>query len=348
MANEDDCQDYVTCIYCNKSMRAVNFYNANNEPFKNVGRIPYCKTCVGKLYEHYRDKYTIDGYDEPSRLAVEKVCSLTDMYYSDKIFDSALKSYNKKEDRSVPLIYSYCRNVKMAQYGSKTYDNTFDDRRVLKKSKEPVVSNVEDTVFIGNKKKDEVKDIVDVATRMFGYGFENDEYLYLYNEYCDWTSRHECNTKAQEEVFKNICLTKLQLLKATRSNSDTKDLALQLKNWMDAGKLQPKQNSTDTMSDAQSFGTLIDKWENTRPIPEIDPELADVDYLGRYVDVFFKEGLADSLGINIEHSKDYIQWMKELTVEKPEYNDDFDYSGASKEIHEAIFGASIEDAVDGG
>lgn len=347
MANENNNPDYVTCVYCNKSLRAIDFYIANNEPFKSTGKIPYCKKCIGSLYEYYRDKYTIEGYDEPSKIAVEKICMLTDIYYSDKIFDSALKSYNRKEERNVPFIYSYLRNVKMVQYSTKTYDDTLNDRRILEKSKEPVVSDVEDTVFIGKKKKSEIKEIVDVATNMFGYGFENDEYLYLYNEYCDWTSRHECNTKAQEEVFKNICLTKLQLLKATRSQQDTKDLAIQLKNWMDAGKLQPKQNSSDTMSDTQSFGTLIDKWENTRPIPEVDPELADVDYLGKYIDVFFKGGLADSLGLNIEHSKEYEEWMKELTVEKPEYDSGIEDNGVAKEIHEAIFGVSLEDSIDG-
>ena len=50
-----------------------------------------------------------------------------------------------------------------------------------------------------------------------------------------------------------------------------------------------------------AFGTLIDKWENTRPIPEIDEELKDVDNIGVYLDVFFKGHLAKMMGMNYIH-----------------------------------------------
>ena len=32
-----------------------------------------------------------------------------------------------------------------------------------------------------------------------------DDYLFLYEQYSDWTARHECETKSQEEIFKQIC-----------------------------------------------------------------------------------------------------------------------------------------------
>ena len=86
-----------------------------NTECKNIRRNSMPPEEFVKNQEYYREKYTIEGYDEPSKTAVEKVCALTDMYYSDSIFDSALKSYNKKEERNVPFIYSYCRNVKMVQ-----------------------------------------------------------------------------------------------------------------------------------------------------------------------------------------------------------------------------------------
>ena len=40
----------------------------------------------------------------------------------------------------------------------------------------------------------------------WGIGFAPEDYIYLEDKYADWTSRHECKTKAQESIFQKICL----------------------------------------------------------------------------------------------------------------------------------------------
>ena len=64
-------------------------------------------------------------------------------------------------------------------------------------------------------------------------------------------------------------------------------------------KLTPSSNSMDTFSEAQTFGTLIQKYEEERPLPKIDPELEDVDKIGLYIDVFFKGHICKVLGIGV-------------------------------------------------
>ena len=124
------------------------------------------------------------------------------------------------------------------------------------------------------------------------------------------------------------------MLKATRAKEDTKDLNATFQKLLDTAKLQPKQNSGDTTSNNQTFGTLIDKWENTRPLPEIDEDLRDVDKIGLYVDVFFRGHLAKMMGLKNGLSKLYTNFIKKYTVEKPEYNDDED----GEALFDAIFG----------
>ena len=174
--------------------------------------------------------------------------------------------------------------------------------------------------------------------QFFGSGFSDEDYEFLKREYEDWTARHECQTKAQEEVFKRICFKQLEILKATRRGEDTKNLDATFQNYLDTAKLQPKQNSGDTMSDTQTFGTLIDKWENERPLPEIDEELKDVDKIGLYLDVFFKGHLAKMMGLKNGFSRLYSKYMKQYTVEKPEYESDED----SEALFDAIFGNSLD------
>ena len=108
---------------------------------------------------------------------------------------------------------------------------------------------------------------------------------------------------------------------------------------LDTAKLQPKQNSGESISDAQTFGTLIDKWENTRPIPEIDEDLRDVDNICTYIDCFYRGHLAKTMGLKNGFSNLYSKIMKKYTVEKPEYSDDED----SEVLFDAIFGNSNMD-----
>ena len=108
---------------------------------------------------------------------------------------------------------------------------------------------------------------------------------------------------------------------------------------LDSAKLQPKQNAGDTTAENQTLGTLIDKWENTRPIPEVDEELKDVDKIGKYISVFFFGHLCKMIGVDNDYSRQYNEYMKKYTVEKPEYTED----DADEAIYHAMFGGDVED-----
>lgn len=324
----------LKCTCCGEELSAREFYNSDSVLYKNTGKIPYCKECINNFYHDYLNQYKILGYSSPEKKAIERICMIFDMYYSDKVFDAATNEMKKLISNDTPIIFLYIKHINMYQYRTKNYNTTINDRYLEAKDKESVLTVYTDE----DKYKDET---VRASMKLFGKGFEDDEYVYLYEQYCDWTSRHECNTKAQEEVFKNICLTQLQLLKATRAKEDTKDLAVQLQKWLDTGKLQPKQNSSDTLSDAQTFGTLIDKWETTRPLPEIDDELKDVDKIGLYIDVFFRGHLSKMMNLKNTLSDLYDKYMAKYTVEKPEYDADED----DEAMFEAIFGRDLEDEV---
>ena len=134
-----------------------------------------------------------------------------------------------------------------------------------------------------------------------------------------------------------MCFKQLEILKATRKGEDTKDLDATFQKLLETAKLQPKQNSGDTTADNQTFGTLIDKWENTRPLPEIDEELKDVDKIGWYIDTFFRGHLAKMMGLKNGLSNLYLKFMKKYTVEKPEYDGDEN----SEALFDAIFGGDL-------
>ena len=261
------------CLCCNKEFDSSEFYNSDSEFHASIGKIPYCRECLDKFYQHYIKKYETLEYSTPERKAIERLCMCLDIYYNDNIFDSAVKESKVKTDATIFALY--LKQAKLYQYRNKNYDNTINNKFKEMKDNDSVMS-------VYTKQDEKQSEDVKAATKLFGSGFTNDDYLFLYDQYVDWTTRHECETKSQEEMFKQICFTQLALLKATRAKQDTKDLNATLLKQLEAAKLQPRQNKGETMAETQTFGTLIDKWENTRPIPEIDEDLQDVDKIGLY------------------------------------------------------------------
>lgn len=315
----------LTCFYCKNEYVDTNFYSSNSEFYINTGKIPYCKQCIEKFYQYYFDKYTNEGCLNPEKKAVKRLCMAFDIYYREDLFNSSFNKVKESELNISPM-GQYMKVIQLIQYNrnKETYENT--------------IAKEEEKAFIANIPVEDSDDFkADEETiEFFGSGFTDSDYKFLKREYEDWTARHECKTKTQEEIFKDICFNRLQNLKALQKGEETKDITAAFQKMLDSGKLQPKQNSGDTMADNQTFGTLIDKWENTRPLPEIDEELKDVDKIGWYIDVFFKGHLSKMMGLKNAFSNLYTKFMKKYTVEKPEYSDEEN----SEVLFDAIFGNS--------
>lgn len=313
-----------TCFYCGKEYVDTNYYKSSSIYFKNIGKIPYCKQCIEKIYQYYYEKYTNDGCLTPEKNAVKRLCAAFDIYYREDAYNAAIDNAKRREMNISPM-KAYMNMIQLTQYKGKSYDNTISDEE-------------KEVFVVGVPTISDSRNIDEATIKFFGVGFVDEDYKFLKEQYDDWVARHECQTKAQEEIFKRICFKQLEILKATRRGDDTKHLDATFRDLLDTAKLQPKQNSSETVSDAQTFGTLIDKWENTRPLPEIDEELKDVDKIGLYLDVFFKGHLAKMMGMKNGHSRLYSKYMKKYTVEKPEYENDED----SEALFDAIFGNSLD------
>ena len=273
-----------TCFYCGKEYVETNFYKSYSNFYNNIGKVPYCKQCIEKFYQQYFEQYTNEGCLTPEKKAIQRLCMIFDFYYSDNVYNSAM---NDRENRGLNIspMGAYMKMAQLQQHQDKSYENTITEAE-QENFAMASISDLSGEITVDQKTID-----------FFGSGFNDEDYKYLKREYDDWTARHECNTKAQEEVIKDICFNRLQNLKALRKGEDTKDITASFQKMLDAGKLQPKQNAGDAMSDAQTFGTLVDKWENTRPIPEVDEDLRDVDKIALYTDVFFKGHLAKMMGM---------------------------------------------------
>ena len=311
-------QEYILCPECGEFIARSNYYSANNA----IGVFPMCKRCILAEVEQRTKKN-----DKPNETkeSVKKMLQKMDLPYIDELYESCCKScadeVNERNKRS-PFIAYLVPIKSLPQYKGKTYAHSEFEVGVITEEEETKINAK--TIKNGKKR--------------FGSGYTNEDYMFLENEYQDWVTRYECNTKAQEQAFERLSFKKWEINNATRKGLPTKDLDKTYQEWLGTANIQPRQTGSDTFSDAQTFGTLIQKYEETRPLPEIDPELADVDKIGLYIDVFFKGHASKMLGLKNNFTHIYERFMSRFTVTKPQYDNEED----SEDIFNRVFG-SLDD-----
>lgn len=320
--------DKIRCLRCDNEFEAVDAYKSRSITFRGTGRVPYCRECLGTLFDEYVQEYTQFGFRSPRRKAAERICMMLDIYYNDTIYDSAMKEKEKVSYKNRHFIEVFLKQTFVQQYSKKNYNTAIKEQYEEARLNGGVIMETSEL-------SEDDMEAVKKATKIFGRGYLDDDYLYLYDQYTDWTARYECNTKAQEEVFKRLSCLQLEILKATRKGESTVNLDKTYREYMATGNIEPRQTSSDAMADNQSFGSLIEKWEKTDPVPECEEELKDVDKIGLLLDVFFKGHLAKMVGIKNGLSNQYDKYMEKYTVTKPEYRtDDNDY----EPMFDAVFG----------
>lgn len=87
--------------------------------------------------------------------------------------------------------------------------------------------------------------------------------MFLENEYQDWITRYECNTKAQETIFERLAFKKWEINKATKAGQNTKDLDKTYTDLLASINILPRQNADNGLDSSLTFGQLIEQWEST-------------------------------------------------------------------------------------
>ena len=312
--------DVLFCPKCGKWQATDTTYYMDKRYV--TGRYPICKKCIMKMVEQ---KNKDDDQPNETRESVQNVLKMMDLPFDSDFYDDCVKGALddvRERKKGSPFATYITSLLSLPNWRGMTWkDSKFGDS-----------ADTPDEIRLNQK-------TIKAAKKRFGSNYSNEELMFLENEYQDWIGRYECNTKAQEEVFENLSICKLLQRKALATGKPTKDIDAQITNWMNTGAVQPKQNSTDVLSDAQTFGTLIQKWEETRPISKPEEEFEDVDGIGRYIDTFYRGHAAKMFGLDNTFSHLYENEMEKYTVKKPEYSEEED----SEVIFSKIFGSTINE-----
>lgn len=301
-----------------------NFLKSTSDLFAgNNGYVPFCMECVEK---YYMEKL-LPALDYDERRAIEMICAICDWVYDDDAFDMAKKA-QEATGGIMTSLYASRRRLRAIKLKGDVYLDT-----IIKRREDAARLGTSSDIDTLRQEAIEAPKPVDPAiVKLFGTGYTPEEYEFLDEQYRDWTDRYDCQTKAQEELFKNLSVAQLniRIAQESRHAKSSAEAFKAFRELMDTAKITPKQNGDDTLAETNTFGTLIKKWEDERPIPEPAPEWEDVDGIKKYMSTWFFGHLCKMFKIDNDYTRAYDEEISKFTVDAPMVAEDDDEEIAEK------------------
>lgn len=303
------------CCRCGVSYsRQKGFFSASHSfMYRGSGYLPICNNCVEEMYEYYCKKL------RSPKEAMKRMCMKLDLYWDPRIYDMTEKAAGVGS-----RVRNYIGKTNIVRYVDKTYDDTIEEES--DPSFVPEVSEDELADELAKQKPDvsEEPEIPENVINFWGKGFQPDFYIELERRYKEWVKgMNEDELDAAEiTLYRQICMLEEKISRDMAAGRDTDKNIKAMNELLGSVNRKPSQKKAEEnslASDATPFGVWIRRWENERPIPEVDPELRDVDGIIKYIEVWFKGHLAKMLGKENAYSRMYEREIEKYRVDKPEY-----------------------------
>lgn len=299
MANEKQ-----VCTGCGEPKALSEFY-ASSSPFhKFFGKLSICKECFWNYIGVDNEEFDLNKLVDALRMI--------DKPFIMDLLEPTLQEA-ERDNKAIGKIYM--KNIAMPQYKGLTWnDSQFDGFK-----KQP------DNILREHKEfDDEDFTINDEMRRYWGRNLEDWEIDYLESERVKLMTSFECPDYGMEMIMKEICYINLEILTLRQNRENSSKDQKTITNLIDTrsklmndANMKPIQSTGAEASDQVTFGTLIKKWENERPVPKpLDDEMKE------YIDTYMIGHLAKMEGLHNEMTEKYEKELSKYTIDLNEVNKD--------------------------
>ncbi len=286
-----------------------NFFSTKSELYKNNNYyVTICRNCAEEYF-----KKLLGFFNGNIEMAMRRCCQLFDWPYSDRILAAT-----RETAAGTSRIAQYPSKMNMVQF--KSIGTTYEDT-IKEDAGKP--QDLSDNI------SDEDIDVYKVPLKtinFFGPGYTNEQYRYLQEQYSDWVARYECETKAKEELYKAISISQLRIHEIQENGGTGKELEAAVKTFqslLDSQDITPKKANAGVTEGQETFGTLIRKLENERPVSEPQEQWKDVDGINKYIDTYFFGQLCELVDIQNPREEEYLAEKSKYTITPPQQDDSF-------------------------
>ena len=283
-----------------KSNISSKFYISDSDFYKGNGRVPLCKKCLSELSLNLAGKF------EPLKL--KKILILMDKPYLENILEQAVESAkDKKTDKIIEenILGHYFRLIAMPQYRNMGFEDG-------------------DDLLTNEKFIDECSDEYRDMQEFWGHGFGKNDYLELTKTFNKYVAAYICDTPTMEELLKQAAFESLEIKNKRLTGQDASKNLKNLLDLLGSANIKPNQETGANANEQETFGTLIQKWENEKPVPSPLPEWMSGDWIRKYVVVWFFGHMAKMLGKTNPYEKEYEEEIAKYTVVRENNENDED------------------------
>ena len=321
MAIEMD-SDKAICCRCATAYgrRKGNFPVCYAGLYRGAGYLPICKTCVDTMYTEYL------GQCGDSKQATRQMCRKLDLYWNPIIFDAVGK---KSTTRTV--MTNYIQRVNNLAYAGKSYDDTLlAEGRLWEKQSNPEDDAEPEEIPEKEQPEDSsltMDDIPEDVIEFWGPGYTPHMYMELeqrlryYRDQMGEDARADLGT---DTLLRQIAMMEIDINRARASGRSVDKMVNSLNSLLSSLTKPQKGIALDTAAANTPFGVWIKRWEDERPLPEIDDSMKDVDGIVKYVLTWVYGHIAHMLNIKNARTPLYDDAIAQLRVNRPEYDDEDD------------------------
>ena len=280
--------------------------------YKGVGYLPYCKRCVEGIYADY-----LSECKDPEK-AARQVCRKLDIYWNAKIFDNV-----SKKDTTRSVMTTYLSKTNSMSHAGKSYDDTLREENSLWKFSYAKERGKQESIPVTVA----VEEPTDEVIACWGPGYTPEMYAELEQRLQYYRSQMGDTQQdmGTDALLRQIVMLEIDINKARAEGRDV-DKKMSTFNSLLSSLVKPMQKKEDMSSSVSNtpFGVWIKRWEDERPVPEIDDSLKDVDGIIKYILTWVYGHVAHMLKVKNANTALYDDAIKKYRVERPEYNDEED------------------------
>ena len=265
-----------------------------------------------------------------------QTCRKLDLYWNEQAY-----SYVEKRNTQRTMMSQYLQRLNNNQYAGKSYDDTLieqgmlwgDADKTVAISKDMQANNDDD---VKQEEQYEQKyivhepepiEITEDVVLFWGPGYTPEMYIELERRLQYYRSQMGDTQQdmGTDELLRQIVMLEIDINKARAEGRDV-DKKMSTLNSLLSSLVKPMQKKEDMSSSIANtpFGVWIKRWEDERPVPEIDDSLKDVDGIIKYILTWVYGHVAHMLKVKNANTALYDDAIKKYRVERPEYNDEED------------------------
>jgi len=331
----------IACSRCGTTFSTrKGFFSPSYAPmYKGNGFLHICKNCVDELFLTYYEQCGDEMH------AMRQLCRKLDLYWNEELCANVASKTSKQ---SLALKY-IARLTNNATTIGKCYDDTLseegrmwqfaliENRQQEAAKKEATKVEEEDDSPI-TLDEDNIE-ITDDIVRFWGSGYPPSMYRSLEQRRRYWSSRLPegiDDDVGTEALIRQICSLELDINRDRIEGKSIDKSVNTLNTLLGSLNLKPNQKKDDSDQDLDKtpMGVWLFRYEQKRPLPEIDEDMKDVNGILKYVFTWMGH-LCKMMGKKNAYSKLYEDEINRLRVEMPEFNDEDD-----EEFLNSVFEAS--------